>query len=290
MIETHILLSDGAITAEAGEVMTVPWWSFSKTVIAATALRLVDQGRLTLDEPRDGATLRQLLRHEAGLRDYGAVTAYHTAVAADEAPWPRRELLDRARADDLLFAPGEGWSYSNIGYLKVRERIEEAHGDLAAAADELVLVPAGVVGAWLAEWPDDLSGVEMGSAQTYDPGWVYHGLFVGPLVGAAHLLNVLLDETSLLSAASRAEMLQLHDLPQFVRPPWIAGGYGLGLMCQTAPAGWTAAGHTGGGPGSAVAVYRRMDGVPRTAAAFVTAEGDAAVETLAWRLLETGAA
>lgn len=289
MIEAHILLSDGAVSAEAGEPMTVPWWSFSKTVIAATALVLVDQGRLSLDEPRDGATLRQLLRHEAGLRDYGAVPAYHQAVAADETPWPRLELLDRARADELLFPPGQGWSYSNIGYLKVRERIEGAYGDLAAAAAELVLTPVGVIGAWLAEEPDDLGGVEMGDAQNYDPAWVYHGLFVGPLVAAAHLLDVLLGEFSPLSAAARAEMLQAQDLPQFVRPPWTGAAYGLGLMQPTAPGGWTAAGHTGGGPGSAVAVYRRMDGVSRTAAAFSDAEGDGPVEALAWRLLETGA-
>jgi CubicO group peptidase (beta-lactamase class C family) len=74
VIRTHVLLTNGAVTAGAGDVMSVPWWSFSKTVVAATALRLVDQGRLSLDEPqRDGFTLRQLLRHESGLRDYGAV-------------------------------------------------------------------------------------------------------------------------------------------------------------------------------------------------------------------------
>jgi CubicO group peptidase (beta-lactamase class C family) len=290
VIQAHILLSDGAVTAEGGDFLTVPWWSFSKTVIAATALRLVDQGRLSLDEPRDGATLRQLLRHEAGLRDYGAVPAYQQAVAADEPPWPRRELLDRARADDLLFAPGEGWSYSNIGYLKVRERIEAAYGDLKAAAAELVLDATGVIGAWLAEEPNDLSGVEMGEAQTYDPGWVYHGLFVGPLIGAAHLLEALLGETSPLSQTSRAAMLQTLDLPQFVRPPWTAAAYGLGLMAPTSPEGWTAAGHTGGGPGSSVAVYRRMDGISRSAAVFETDESETGVETLACQLLSTGAA
>lgn len=290
MIQAHILLSDGAVTAEGGDFLTVPWWSFSKTVIAATALRLVDQGRLSLDEPHDGATLRQLLRHEAGLRDYGTVEAYRQAVAADEPPWPRRELLDRARADDLLFPPGEGWAYSNIGYLKARERIEAAAGDLKTAASELVLDATGVIGAWFAEEPNDLSGVEMGDAQTYDPGWVYHGLFVGPLIGAAHLLDALLGEGSPLSPESRAEMLRPQALPQFVRPPWSDAAYGLGLMLPAAPDGWTAAGHTGGGPGSSIAVYRRMEGVSRTAAVFETSDGEGPVETLACRLLATGAA
>jgi hypothetical protein len=128
----------------------------------------------------------------------------------------------------------------------------------------------------------------MGEARNYDPSWVYHGLFVGPLVGAAHLLDVLLSRHSPLSATARAQMLELHDLPQFVRPPWTTAGYGLGLMAPATPGGWTVAGHTGGGPGSAVAVYRRMDGVGRTAAVFQTAEGEGPVEALAWRLLDTG--
>lgn len=290
MVHAHLLLTNGAVTANVGDLMTVPWWSFSKTVIAATALRLVDQKKLSLDEPRDGITLRQLLRHESGLRDYRMVQAYHDAVADDEAPWPRLEMLERSQARALLFPPGEGWSYSNIGYMKVRERIEQAHGPLASAAAELVLDPVGVIGAWLAEEPDDLSDVQMGTAQGYDPGWVYHGLFVGPLVGAAHLLDVLLGPHSPLSAPARAQMLQLNDLPQFVRPPWVAAGYGLGLMVPTTRGGWTAAGHTGGGPGSSVAVYRRMDGVGRTCAVFDTTEGEHLVEAVSERLLDTGAA
>ena len=85
-------------------------------------------------------------------------------------------------------------------------------------------------------------------------------------------------------------MQEIQDLPQFTRAPWTGAAYGLGLMCPPTPGGWIAAGHTGGGPGSSVAVYRRMDGVQRTAATFETTEGDGPVETLAWRLLETGAA
>ena len=287
----HLLLTDGAVTAEANAGLTMPWWSFSKTILAATALRLADQGRLSLDEVRDGATLRQLLRHEAGLRDYGGVAAYHQAVAANEAPWPRQELLDRARADELLFEPGQGWSYSNIGYLFARERSERAYGgSLADAAAELVIDAVGALGVAFANEPHDLTGVEMGDAQTYDPGWVYHGLFVGPPVAAAHLLEVLLGEASPLSAAARAQMLEIHDLPQFTRAPWSGGAYGLGVMCPPTPTGWRAVGHTGGGPGSSVAVYRRMDEVRRTVAVFETTEDATPVETLAWRLLETGAA
>ena len=62
-----------AVVTSDGEAIDVPWWSFTKTVLAAAALALVRDGRLALDEPLPGRpyTLRQLLQHRAGLTDYG---------------------------------------------------------------------------------------------------------------------------------------------------------------------------------------------------------------------------
>ena len=66
-----------------GEVF--PWWSFSKSVMAACALRLVARGALELDEVLPGRpwTLRQLLQHRAGVSNYttGRLPAYREAVA-----------------------------------------------------------------------------------------------------------------------------------------------------------------------------------------------------------------
>ena len=47
----------------------VPWWSFTKTALAAAALQLVARGQLGLDDRIDGRpyTLRQLLQHRAGV-------------------------------------------------------------------------------------------------------------------------------------------------------------------------------------------------------------------------------
>ena len=53
----------------------LPWWSFGKTVLAAMAFKLAEQGRLDLDTPLAGKpfTIRQLLAHHAGVRDYGGL-------------------------------------------------------------------------------------------------------------------------------------------------------------------------------------------------------------------------
>jgi CubicO group peptidase (beta-lactamase class C family) len=77
----------------------IPWWSFTKTALAATALSLVRDGLVKLDDPVPGElfTMRQLLRHEAGLADYGELAEYHTAVASHEPAWPAAE--DRLHHD-----------------------------------------------------------------------------------------------------------------------------------------------------------------------------------------------
>ncbi|WP_309644052.1 serine hydrolase domain-containing protein [Phenylobacterium sp.] len=288
MTSAFALLEDGQVVSERAGDLVVPWWSFGKSIIAAVALRLVEQGKLSLDRPLDDFNLSHLLRHQSGLRDYGGVEAYHAAVADREAPWSRAELLERSKAEDLLFRPGEGWAYSNIGYLRIRELIEEACGSgLGDAARDLLFRPMGLEGGRLALLADDLAGVTMGDDAGYDPGWVYHGLFVGPLVEAARVLEGLLGATSPLSAWSLRLMAQRSALPWANRLPWLEAGYGMGVMLPTLRAGWAVLGHTGGGPGSQVAVYRRMSGAVRTAAAFAAVEGQDLVETRVVDLLHT---
>ena len=86
-------------TVAVGDVADppVPWWSFTKTVLAAAALVLVDAGRLTLDTPLAGQryTLRQLLQHRAGVPDYGSLADYHDAVRRVEPPWPVADCSSR---------------------------------------------------------------------------------------------------------------------------------------------------------------------------------------------------
>ena len=75
----------------------MPWWSVTKTCMAAAALILADRGKLKLDEPLPGRafTLRQLLQHDAGLRDYAELPDYFAAVERGDPPWSEAELLAR---------------------------------------------------------------------------------------------------------------------------------------------------------------------------------------------------
>jgi CubicO group peptidase (beta-lactamase class C family) len=105
----------------------VPWWSFTKTILATAAPKLVESGRLQLDDPIADRPymLRQLLQHRAGIPDYGELRGYHDASARRDRPWSVAKLLDAVEADRLKFRPGKGWLYSNVGDLFVRRLIEQ---------------------------------------------------------------------------------------------------------------------------------------------------------------------
>jgi CubicO group peptidase (beta-lactamase class C family) len=109
--------------------------SNSKVVTAYIALRLVDQGVLSLDEPlnaylsepwlpaseyRDAITLRHVLSHSSGLG--------HGTTSREN-----------------LFAPGRGYSYSAVGFQYLQAVIEQVTGEsLEQVAQELVYMPLGI--------------------------------------------------------------------------------------------------------------------------------------------------
>ena len=277
------LVSNGTLLTSKQPDALVPWWSFSKTVLAAAALTLVRDRLIKLDDPLPEGpfTLRQLLRHEAGLADYSELADYHSAVARNDAPWPADEMLQRLYASRLRYAPGDGWRYSNVGYLFVAQFIQRVTDlSLEEALAQRVFIPLELSRVYLAKTRTDLKDVDMGEAADYDPGWVYHGLLVGPLEEAALCIDRMLS----------GELLPpelLHQM-QTARPlggpipgrPWALPGYGLGLMQGIEKSGLTLSGHTGSGPGSVVAVYRSVQGVKAASCAvFQKGADEGAVET-----------
>ncbi|WP_414862403.1 serine hydrolase domain-containing protein [Pseudomonas sp. IT-P176] len=252
-------VNNGLPLAPAAEPVSVPWWSFGKTVLAATALTLVRDGLVALDDPVEEGpfTLRQLLRHEAGLADYGELAEYHAAVARHETAWSAEEMLQRLDAARLRYAPGSGWGYSNVGYLYIARLIERTTGlALEEALIQRALAPLDIVQVRLAKVPGDLQDMAPG----YDPAWVYHGLLLGPLQQAVTFLDRLLAG-QLLPDHLLSQMQTLRQLGgPIAGRPWESAGYGLGVMSGTISGGLQLCGHTGGGPGSVVAVYRATDG------------------------------
>jgi CubicO group peptidase (beta-lactamase class C family) len=277
------IVGDAPVRVAGEGTAVLPWWSFSKTVLAVAAMRLVEQGRLDLDAPRPGKpyTLRQLLTHRAGVPNYGRLAAYHEAVARGEDAWSRDRLLAAVDADRLDFAPGEGWNYSNVGYLFAREAVEEAAGrPLAEALRDLVLAPLGLDAVRLATSRADFAHVHWPHLRAYDPRWVYHGCLIGPPADAARLLHAVLNG-ELLSQASLDEMLHRFTPLGGALPgrPITEQGYGLGFMIGRFGEAGRMIGHNGAGPGSVNAVCHFPD-LPRpvTVAVFTNGEDEGAVE------------
>jgi CubicO group peptidase (beta-lactamase class C family) len=117
--------------------------SLSKPVTAWGVLRLVEAGRIGLDEPvvghlrrwrpppsrfdADGLTVRRLLSHTAGLSVHGYVGQ------TSDRPLPSIEASLAGETGDgfpveLLAAPGRGWLYSGGGYSVLQLLVEELTG------------------------------------------------------------------------------------------------------------------------------------------------------------------
>ena len=117
--------------------------SVSKPVSAWGVLRLVEQGRIGLDEPvvarlrrwrpppspfqADGITVRRLLSHTAGLSVHG-----YAGQTLDR-PLPPIEASLSGEAGgsfpvELLDAPGQRWLYSGGGYSVLQLLVEELTG------------------------------------------------------------------------------------------------------------------------------------------------------------------
>ncbi|MTV26784.1 beta-lactamase family protein [Nitriliruptoraceae bacterium ZYF776] len=104
--------------------------SITKTLVAVAVLRLVDEGRIHLDDPvtrhlddapTGTATVAQLLSHGAGL---SAETAAPWWERAEGVAWP--QLLERLNAHAL--PPGRRFHYSNVGYAVLGELLARLRG------------------------------------------------------------------------------------------------------------------------------------------------------------------
>jgi CubicO group peptidase (beta-lactamase class C family) len=272
---------NGTIGGDRPDVI-VPWWSITKSCLAAGALVLVAGGRLDLDRPMSGRafTLRQVLQHTSGLACYTEHPDYDPALDRHDDPWSDDHVLAQSLTSTPLFAPGQGWSYSNTGYFLVRRLIEQNTGlGIEQALRALVLGPLGIEHAFIARTRAELRRSVWGDEDDFHPGWVLHGLLMGPPAEAAGFMHGLLTG-ALLPPPLREAMRQRHPVDvKLPDRPWRTAGYGLGLMMDIASPHGLCIGHSGQGPDSVAAAYHFPDlDPPRTVAAFAPTDDQGIVE------------
>ncbi|HEX8606888.1 MAG TPA: serine hydrolase domain-containing protein [Pseudoduganella sp.] len=113
--------------------------SVSKWIAAMVVMKLVDDGRLALDEPvtrylpeyraDTGArlTLRHLMSHSSGVPN-DIVAARKADPQVGLAPMEQMEAVRRFASGDLRFTPGTAWDYSHSNWLVVKAIVERAGG------------------------------------------------------------------------------------------------------------------------------------------------------------------
>ena len=138
--------------------------SITKAFTSTVILQLVASGRFGLDDSvesllpgalpdGDQITVRQLLNMSSGLADYCSVPASPggpdpcnpSSAAERSRAWAPQELIDIGVSAPRTFAPGQGWAYTNTGYLLLGMIIERVTGDsLAAEYRQRIFRPLGL--------------------------------------------------------------------------------------------------------------------------------------------------
>ena len=150
--------------------------SVAKQFTAAALVLLQQDGKLSLDDPvrkyipelpdyGSPLTIRHMLNHTAGLRDWGSVMSL-TGVGRGERIISQDLALDVITHQRALdFKPGSEYSYSNSGYnlaAIIVERVSKQK--FPAFVEERLFKPLGMKNS---SWRDDYTRLVPGRAQAY---------------------------------------------------------------------------------------------------------------------------
>jgi CubicO group peptidase (beta-lactamase class C family) len=245
--------------------------SATKPFVATAVMLLVRDGRIRLDDPVGkfvenvpgtwkGVTVRHLLTHTSGIKDYlGDLRRDFPHDAQPEA------IVRAAIEAPLNFTPGEKWSYSNTGYVLLGMIIRKASGkSFDAFLEEHVFKPLGMVDT-RRDTPDEIIPNRAVGYLWNGPGGLRNGEFLkyqmtnhgdrGILTTAPYLIRWDLASSAgrILGPSGEEAMwssVRLNDGSTF--------GYGLGWFVEDVN-GHRHVHHPGGAPGTATIISRYPD-------------------------------
>ncbi len=176
--------------------------SISKQFTATCVMLLADDGLVDIDKQaseylpeypvlRDQKiTVRQLMAHTSGLRDYMALMAFKTGSLAFE----DGDVVEVLKGQSSLnFSPGSAWDYSNTGFFFLKKIVEKVgRRSLAGFAKERIFDPLGMTHT---QFLDDPTKLIPGRAFGYvDPGDGFRaGIALIAADGAGGLWTTLAD-------------------------------------------------------------------------------------------------
>jgi D-alanyl-D-alanine carboxypeptidase len=267
-------VADPATRAPVVAATPVRIASNTKTYVAAAVLRLVEDGRVGLDDPierhvsaehvallREGGhdpaaiTVRHLLSHTAGLPDHAQDDEgfLHVIVRDPSRRWTRtdqiRLMVTRGRR---LSAPGTAFSYSDTGYLLLGELLERVTGQTMAAALRSLLAydRLGLSSTWLETVEPVPAGVAPRAHQFAGPIDTHDWSPTIDLYGGGGLDATARDMAHFTRAVytgavfRRPATLALLESSPVVQPPTSRMLYGIGTIRRTID-GTRILGHSG---------------------------------------------
>jgi D-alanyl-D-alanine carboxypeptidase len=220
--------------------------SITKQFTAAVILQLVQEGRISLDDPLSrfltdypqpgaSATVRQLLNHMSGIQSYTGIPGWMVEANTSRA-YTTAEMIALFRDLPSPTPPGQAWAYNNSGYVLLGAIIERVTGKAwHQAVAERITGPLGL--RTIGYGVDRESGPTMARGYTRAEGQVRpaqrihmsvpHG--AGALVGTVGDLAKwarALHHGRVVSPALYAAMTAPASLPEGRTHPY---GFGLGL-------------------------------------------------------------
>ncbi len=152
--------------------------SVSKQFTAACIAILVKEGKISLDDDirkyipempkyQRPITIRHLIHHTSGLRDYNALLSFAGFRPDSDCPTVEEALKIITSQKKLNFAPGEEYSYSNTGYFLMGLIVERVSGKtLNEFAQENIFKPLGMKNTL---FQDDHTQIIKNRASGYSP-------------------------------------------------------------------------------------------------------------------------
>jgi CubicO group peptidase (beta-lactamase class C family) len=217
--------------------------SITKQFTAAAIMQLVEQGKLSLDDPvtkwfpdwslgGQKVTVTQLLNHTGGLHNYTSVPAWRPAQPIDLS---HDSLLAFVRHDSLDFEPGSSWRYSNTGYYMLGVIIEKVSGQ--SYADYLqthIFGPLGMTGSSYCENKPIIAHRAHGYSSDGKGGWTNASyLSMTQPYAAGSLCSTVADLVTWTKALESGKVVKPESYAKMTTPIALTGGkpnrYGFGL-------------------------------------------------------------
>ncbi len=147
---------------------SLPTASITKPLVTVVVLRLIEDGKLALDQTLDSIlgevvsmvpdadeiTIEHLLAHTSGILDYAKTSDYISQLVGPEFKsdrrWTNADYLDFVTGNESTHSPGSQYAYSNTNYILLGLIVEKVTGQsFETTLREMILTPLSMTNTYM---------------------------------------------------------------------------------------------------------------------------------------------